>query len=174
MDPKHDPVVQMVGCQDRLLAYVSGMVPDFAVAEDIIQDLAIEISAHRERYSPDRPFYPWARGIARNLVKRHYAAQSRARVITVEDLDVLADAMEEKELEEDQWRDRARAMRSCLEELSPANRKLMTSRYASNRKGRSLESEFRKTGNALRVSLFRIRSFLRSCIERHLAVEGVS
>jgi RNA polymerase sigma factor (sigma-70 family) len=74
--------------------------------EDVVQDVLLSVHAVRATYDPTRPFIPWLLAILRNRLAddaRRYG-RSRAREVSVEDLDVTfsaAGANPEQELTRD-------------------------------------------------------------------------
>jgi RNA polymerase sigma factor (sigma-70 family) len=142
------------------------MLPDYTTAEDIFQDLAAEIGRNRDRYDETRDFAPWAKGIARNLVKRYYKKRKRSRVSFVEDLEYLSNAADEIGDDDSSWESKRRALQVCIGKLSTKNRRLITARYGRNLSGNNLARKFGATEGSLRVTLHRIRESLRDCIRR--------
>lgn len=60
-----------------LLRHVTYMVMDSAVAEDLVQEAFAIAFANIEKYDPRSPFSAWVRGIAHNLVRKHWRKHRR-------------------------------------------------------------------------------------------------
>lgn len=60
--------------QPTVSAYIHALVGDHTVRDEVLQEVALAILEHFDRYDSARPFLPWATTIARNAV-----ADSRLR-----------------------------------------------------------------------------------------------
>jgi len=143
------------------------MVRDFDAAEDLFQDTVVEILGSADRFDPSREFLPWANGIARNVVRRHYKRLSRRRVspVEVDNLEYLGNLMAE-DRGADAWEEERRALRYCLERVDSRNRRLLALRYQENLKGGKLAESVNLSEKSVRTILHRVRNALRRCIER--------
>ena len=54
--------------QPTVSAYIHALVGDRTVRDEILQEVALSILEHFDRYDHARPFLPWATTIARNAV----------------------------------------------------------------------------------------------------------
>jgi len=154
--------------QDALMAVIAAMTRDFEVAEELFQETVLEITRSAERYDDSRDFLRWAKGIARHMVLRHWAAQKRRPASIEQDaLLAIADALQE-EPDPDVWEREKSALRLCLTRLSEKHRRLFQSRYAQNLKGPALAEQVGLSAQSLGKTLMRIRGLLRECIRRRL------
>lgn len=64
-------------CFDALMRHVSYMVFDVSLAEDLVQEAFVTAFGSIDRYEPQASFLAWVRGIAQNLVRRHWWSSSR-------------------------------------------------------------------------------------------------
>lgn len=148
-----------------IMAVIVAMIPNFNDAEDVFQDTIMEIIQNKDRYDSTRPFLPWAKGIARNMARRYYVRRTRVEEpVTPETLDILADVVVE-DSEEEYWTKAMERLHICMGRLSSRNRKLLLLRYGKNLKGNSLAHEVGLSDKSIRTTLFRLREFLRKCIE---------
>jgi RNA polymerase sigma-70 factor len=148
-----------------IMAVIVAMIPNFNDAEDVFQDTMLEIIRNKDRYDNSRPFLPWAKGIARNMARRYYAKRARIEEPLVsESLDILGDIIAE-ESEDEYWAKAMERLHICMGRLSTRNRKLLLLRYGKNLKGNSLARKVGLSDKSIRTTLFRLREFLRKCIE---------
>ncbi len=105
------------------------MVGDAAVAEDLLQEMAILMTRKRESVDEDCKFVAWARQIAVNLVRDWRKKLARGKVQTFDDdvLEAVADTFEGTA--ESAWDDRRDALRICAEKLTEKDRILLRRRY---------------------------------------------
>lgn len=174
----HDPAAeqrrQLASCwlqaQPAVSAYVWSMVYNEQDAEDVIQDVAEDVAAHFDRYNPDRPFLPWALGIARFKVIDYYRRrQSDRHVFLSESVETLAQAYVDIEPE---MSDRRVAMRTCIRGLSEKARRLLSLRYDQEQSPVEIAQSLDTTPGYIRVALNRVRKVLHTCIEKTLRREA--
>lgn len=61
----------------RLLKHVSYLTGDVSAAEDLVQETFAQAVASLGRYDGRAPFLAWLRGIAQNLVRKHWRSGGR-------------------------------------------------------------------------------------------------
>lgn len=176
--PRQDPVLseelaaRWVRAQPILTAYLTSMVGDLSIAEDIAQEVAVAATRQYDRAQHDRPFMPWVFGIARNQVAMHLRTKYRQHV--------LFDSAVVDEIEaafvrvSPEVSDRRSALAECLEQLSPKARQLVELRYTQGTKPQQIAAKLGTTANTVSVSLSRIRKTLGDCVSRRLARGGKS
>jgi len=64
-------------CQSMLRAYVRACVPNWADAQDVVQDTLLDAFLGLPRFDKARPFEPWLRAICRNRVRKHWRRWGR-------------------------------------------------------------------------------------------------
>jgi RNA polymerase sigma-70 factor (ECF subfamily) len=79
-------------CFPDLMRHVSYMVFDVSLAEDMVQEAFVIAFGSIDRYVPTASFVAWVRGIAQNLVRRHWRKSARrqrahARLEVVRDVE---------------------------------------------------------------------------------------
>ncbi len=154
--------------RSRILAVIVTMVQDFELAEDLFQETVMEILKSEDRYDPSRSFVPWACGIAKNVVRRHWRRQQNGPptgvTAMIEDL-----AMVCTEGDDDQWRQELKALRRCVQKLPSRMQQLLLLRYGHNIKGRELADSVSIRIGSIRTTLARLRGDLRGCIRSKVA-----
>jgi RNA polymerase sigma-70 factor, ECF subfamily len=61
----------------RLLRHVGYLTGDASVAEDLVQECFAQALAGLARYDARAPFFAWLRGIALNIVRKHWRTRGR-------------------------------------------------------------------------------------------------
>ena len=154
--------------RSRILGLIVAMVRDFELAEDLFQETVLEILKCQEQFDPTRSFGPWACGIARNVVRRHWRRQSSQPASglaeIIEDLAAIS-----TEGDDDKWRHERIALRRCLQKVPGRMRQLLLLRYGHNFKGRELAERAAYRQGSIRNTLARLRRSLRQCIETQTA-----
>lgn len=157
-----------------LLAYAYGLLRDWALAQDVVQDSIVVVSTKWQTFRHGTSVRAWARGIVR--LKAYEAIRKRKREAPVEE-DVLMKIVDERmdaycdRIQPDELNRRTQALTECLGRLNEQSRSIITKFYWNKRSCEQLSILVGKTNNALRLQLSRLRQKLRLCVERRLSVE---
>ena len=157
-----------------LMRYVLAATGQPATTEDLVQDTLRIAYEHRDRFRPGTNLGAWLRGVARNVLHRHFRKLKKAPVLTGDVADALDKLCGEQEhvFADDEWQEqRIRAMRGCLAELSFKARRMFTERYARRRSANQLAGQFAMTVSAVNVMIFRVRGVLARCIKQRLKAQ---
>jgi RNA polymerase sigma-70 factor (ECF subfamily) len=162
-------VALLLSHRAMLLGYVVSIVRDPDLAEDVFQNAAVVILDKAAAVAGD-DFPAWARRVAR--LEALAALRKRKRAPELLDPSVL-------ELLEDHWRagDGApaparKALRECVERLSPYARQLIRLRYVEELSAQDVAERLNRSPNTIYVALSRTYRHLADCVERRLAREG--
>lgn len=157
--------------QPVVAAMVVGAVVDFQHAEDLVSQVAETVVMKFGDYDRSRPFVPWALGIARNVVLRHYERRAGDRLVFFDErtLGALAVAQEEVAGEA---AERLALMRQCLAEVKGKTRRVMEMRYLHGLKPAAIGRALDMTSNAVWVMLHRGREAVARCVQVKLATSS--
>ena len=157
-----------------LLSYIHALVRDGNVAEDIFQDVGVQVLKKEQTPAESRQFAAWCRGIARNLVLHHWRSKERSPVIVSERLlDALDLAYEESNPASELSKQRSIALADCLRSLPDHSREVVKMRYFEGLTSDQIGERVGRSAVAVRKMLSRIRGQLEECIEGRLATGGV-
>jgi RNA polymerase sigma-70 factor (ECF subfamily) len=158
--------------QAHIRAYIAGLgVPRHDV-DDIAQDVYVELYRFSDRIPPEIPPKQWLKGIARNLCMNYFRRTSRRQRLQREALiEIFLQAEREQTtvLSEGPVR---QALDGCCEKLSPESQRLLALRYGEELPSHQIAERVHSTAEAVRIALFRIRTALKACIGKSLALEG--
>lgn len=155
--------------QGQLKAFALALYPNFAVAEDVLQEVFLAVTAKAAEFEPGTNFPAWAKAIVRFKV-----LEARRRLhqpeLSDETLNALAASCP------DDWaEDRRLAMLTqCMKTLAPQARELLRLRYHGEHSPAHIAKILDRTANSVNVALAKARSALRACLDRRLRQEGVS
>lgn len=159
----------------RLGAFVGGLLRDAHAAEDVIQEVWVRLAAEVEKGTVIENQPAWCRGVARNLILKHWRTQQTAKVVADS---VVMEAFlaqvetafsEADENADDEWQRRQQALDDCVAALPEKSRRMLSLRYEARK---SIEEVARTTGqsfDAVTKSLYRLRQALTDCVERKLS-----
>ncbi len=162
-------VAQITKCQRQLHAFILSMVWNPADADDVLQETNLVLWEKVAEFDAAQPFLPWAMRFAQfqamAWLKRH--RRQTERLVFDDDLaKLLAD---EAVREEPAFDARQHALASCLQKLTPEQRKLIARRYEPGSSVNAMAEAANSTAKAVSDKLRRIRQALLKCIEKTIA-----
>ena len=150
----------------RLRGLILSLVPNWADADDIAQEVRIRLWEQFDDYDPAKDFGAWARTIAYYQVLTHREKQSRRHGMISDRLVELV--AEEVAAISDELDAAGQALKDCFEKLPQAKRDLLLHYYSDERTTREIAAELGRTFDATRQAILRTRSTLRDCVEEAL------
>lgn len=150
--------------QHAVRACLAVRLSDPHEAEDLAQEVFVTAFTRLREFDSERPFGPWLRGIALNLLRNH-ARKFRPRAIGGdEELTALVDQRVAMECDSSQESALLSALRECLEGIQGPSRELLRLRYGEENSVRQLSARLRRGYSALTMQLHRLRELLARCI----------
>ncbi len=168
MAADQDVLVRLLLAQRAmLLGYISSLVRDDHLAEDLFQDVSLVILKKGGELAEPSGFAPWARKIARlevlNALRKREKAPRPLDAAVLDLVDGEWDAGDRKaSLAVD-------ALKSCLERLSSKARRLVELRYGEGVGGKDLAGRLAQPLNTVYVALARVHRALSECVKGRLA-----
>jgi RNA polymerase sigma-70 factor (ECF subfamily) len=145
----------------RIFGFALKRLADPAEAEDVTQEVFLQIHRCLASFQGRSTLLTWMFGIAHNQVCRRFRRKS-APIVSIDDDDALE--LRAEDCPPDRQVEAARVLRHCVEavetELSPAQRKVFHLKYVENRSNRSIAKHLGKSNQAVKISLFRSRKTL--------------
>jgi RNA polymerase sigma-70 factor (ECF subfamily) len=152
--------------QNRLRSVLSFYCHSAEEIEEFTQDAFVEGFTHIDRFDPSRPFFPWLRTIAVNILRMELRRKDREKRLGAVYLRRVQMARVEVPGAEEREASDALALDHCLEKLSPRNSRLIEEKYRRGRSYGELADMFGAAEDALRTRMLRIRQKLKQCIRR--------
>ena len=167
-DERGEQYLRLLGQHEgRLLGFILSLVPNWADAEDIAQEVKIRLWKQFDGYDPTKDFGAWARTIARYMVLAFRERQSRQnRLVSSRFVELVAEeaAAISEDLDAEQ-----QALKDCFEKLPEAKRELLYLRYYPGRQTvQEIAAKLGRTYEATRKAILRARMALADCIEETL------
>jgi len=157
--------------QSTVTAYVASVVRDRHHVEDVVQEVASAIAMQVDRYEVERPFLPWALGIAHNQIHKYLRTRRRDRLVFDDELLARRAAAHMEPAEGGAAR--KAALHDCIQRLSDERKKLLERRYFDRVAVQELADGLGRTQGAVSMLLLRMREQLANCIRKHLAADTV-
>lgn len=171
IDRREEVQKQFLKNYSLLRGFVCGLVPDLQQAEDILQDVFVEVTRKSGDFQPGTDFPAWARAFARNKVYEFWRKSRRRHLLLCpEALDAV---VRDAEVLDDTWAARRKALAECIEEVAPKARQILKLRYRQGVAPADIARRLSWTVAAVYTALSKVRKFLRDCTGRRLASEEI-
>ena len=138
-------------------------------AEDLAQEAFIVAYKKLEDFDQNKPFGPWVRTIALNLLRNY---MRKHKPIFMGDMAALDDLVQGK-LEggaflqdEDE---RLEALKGCIKKLTGSMKELITLRYLEDRSVKELTEKYDSSHSTITMRLHRIREKLHKCVVSNIS-----
>lgn len=141
-------------------------------ADDLAQEAFIVAFRKIKEFEPGRPFGPWLRAIAFNLLRNFWAKHRAEPVGHSEELSLLVDERIGINYSEKNELNTLQTLRECMGKLDASMRKLVELRYHEDLPLSELTRTLNVNHSTLTMRLHRLRVALKQCIEGRIG--GVS
>lgn len=170
-DSRTREFVQLLGAHDgRLHAYILSLVPNWADAHEIAQDVRLRLWEQFDQYDPHGDFGAWARTIAyyQVLAFRKTSSRQHAR-LSSQFIEAIA---QHPGHANDLGEARYEALMACLQAFSDSQRELLMRYYSGNQSIRQIAEATDRSFHGLRQRVLRLRKALAKCVTGRLTQEG--
>jgi RNA polymerase sigma-70 factor (ECF subfamily) len=151
-----------------LSSYVLSLVRDPHTAEDVLQDVAVNLIQKFDSFDGG-DFDSWARQVARWHVLNVWRSRSRyRRVLKDTALSALDAAYQRSKGLHSGWEAQKDAVSQCLEKLRSPVREILELRYAQGRSLAEIGERQKKGVKAIHMSLSRAMDWLAECARGRL------
>jgi RNA polymerase sigma-70 factor (ECF subfamily) len=155
--------------QKRIYGFILAMVPNYADAEDLFQQVVMIMCRRFGDFEPGTSFLAWALQIARYELNNIRKTQRRSRVqFSSQTMDMLFEQACRQVSGIDQ---RIGVLEECLKKLEPADRALVYRRYEQGMKIKEIAQQVGRSVYSLYRGFNRIHLFLRHCVNTQLEAE---
>jgi RNA polymerase sigma-70 factor, ECF subfamily len=155
----------------RLMGFIFSLVPHWADADDIAQEVKLCLWNEFDDYDPGKDFGAWARTIAyyqiltyrkkrQKQLRRSEAINPKLMELIAADVARLSDELDAAQ----------RSLKKCFDKLPEAKRELLM-RYYSDEVTRDIAASTGRTADATRQAIVRARLALRKCVDETLRKE---
>ncbi len=159
--------------QARLRALVALTVPGRDDVYDIVQEAFIDAWRGLATFDQSREFAPWLRSVCRHRMHKFLRARAgqRRRELALVDEALLETAPPE----ETGWDSAPRlvtALRTCLDSLDEAHRRLLSLRFHDAVPVKDIAAQLGKSANGISMTLIRLKAALQKCMAARVADPG--
>ncbi len=154
--------------EERTKAFIYSLLPNWADAEDIAQEVRLKLWEQFDRYDPSKDFGAWSRTIAHFHVLAFRKRARRRPQLSPESIDLVAETFN---AETERLEARASVLQKCIEILTETQRGLLLRCYRGGETIRQVAERIGRSYEAVRKSVLRTRQDLAKCVERELKRE---
>ncbi|MGB2985639.1 MAG: sigma-70 family RNA polymerase sigma factor [Phycisphaerae bacterium] len=143
---------------------------DRDAADDLLQQTCHEAARHRRMPNDDTECEAWLRGIARNLIRRHWRQAKRQRGrLPLQDAELsrqLVEDLESRPLPADVMirEESARQLLLAVTSLPASEQRLVFAFYFQGRSQADIAGEFGISAKSVETRLYRVRNRLRAIL----------
>jgi RNA polymerase sigma-70 factor, ECF subfamily len=162
--------------QDALTSYGYALLQDWALAQDAVQETFIVLQKKHAEFRPGANVFTWARQILRFEALNILRQRGRESYMVDEDLVALIDAQFEEHLNTDalaRLEQQKIALQHCMSRLDNDSLDLLLGFYRERLRCEQLANARRRSVNAIRLALSRIRARLRECVRHRLTLSDL-
>jgi RNA polymerase sigma-70 factor (ECF subfamily) len=162
--------------RDALLSYAYGMLRNWNLAEDVVQEAYLVVMNKWQDLTNETGIFLWVRQIVH--FKTLEAIRTRGRETSTPDqelLDLVEHAMKENldDHQAEQQRLMSMSLRECMSRLNQFNLNLLAGFYWQQESCETLADRHGRSVNAIRLMLSRLRDKLRTCLSKRLESQGI-
>lgn len=161
----HTAAVQglFVQFQPAIRGYILAMIPDFASADDVMQETFLVVTRKSATFEIGTSFPAWVKSIARfKCLEAIRARHKRFECLSDEVLEALGAESEGFRSDTDE---RLVHLAHCLDQLAPQARRSIDFRYRNDHLPPEIAGLMGCTVQSVNVTLSRARAFLRDCVK---------
>ena len=176
--PVSDPWIEGALQQNSrwLKAYLLAATGKYHVTEDLMQEVFCIAMENRTKFDPAYTLGAWLRGIAKNVLRRHFREVRNGRLIVsldaLDGLDLAVDDLAAEDSAPTVLERYEHALRNCLQKLAARSRRLVELHYLDGLSLLDVASQTGLTLSNVGVLLFRSRQALRQCVAAQIDSEG--
>ncbi len=162
--------------QGMLMTYLRAVIRNPSVIDDLFQETMLVAWQKLEEYDRTRPFGPWLRGIAANLVMAHFRkSKNDIMILQGETLEYLSKQLQHiSERPGDTWEEKITALKNCIDALPDNNRQAINLRYLEDNPVQKIAAESETTVETIKKRLQRARAQLLDCLRRKKVVMEIT
>ena len=145
-----------------------------ALVDDMAQDTFLIAYRRIDTFEAGRPFYPWLKGIAVNVMRGKARKMKAMPMAAPEAFEAQLARLAAEQAEQAGDSDLIAYLRDCVSRLGDKAKRMINARYFGGTSVIQMAADSGSTPKAVAQALVRIRRGLRQCIERHVGREKLA
>lgn len=171
-DKKTDSFLKLlIPNQKRIFSYIVTLIPNYADAEDVMQEVAGVLLKKYSDYTPNTDFVAWALTITKFKVYEYYKTKKREKQrLSNETIRILD---KESSSQSSDFDSNLEAVKKCIAKLNANDYDLIQMRYELDQNVKNISARFGRSMQSIYRNLSRVHNILLRCIHRQLHEEGL-
>lgn len=154
--------------KSQIYGFILRLIPNRTIADDLMQETTLIMWEKFDQFEPGTNFPAWGIQIARLKILQYRSAAKKSPVhFSQEVFNSLAGP---EQTQEDQEKEKIKALETCLRKLSKRDHKLIQLRYSEKQKIKKIALNLGWPSGKTYKLMAKIHYLLKECIERHLSV----
>ncbi|QDT98913.1 sigma-70 family RNA polymerase sigma factor [Gimesia aquarii] len=163
-------VVVFTANEQRIRRFLRTLLPNQSDLDDVAQNVAIRLWQRFPNYDIDRPFLPWALGVATNVVSEYRRNVKRQPMLfSPEVVEQMREQFLESELIKRSQVEIDDYLKLCLERLASRSREIVHRRYIDGSSVETIASTMEMTIDAIYKQLARSYQRLADCLRHQIS-----
>ena len=152
----------------QVYAYLLSLVPNWADADEILQETNIRLWDQFDQFNPETDFGAWARSVAHYQVLTFRKRVSRERMRFSQEFVDAVQAQYDASQSESTDDERRDALADCIEKLSLGQQEMLRATYSQEHSIKDVAERLERPVSAVYKALSRIRRALYECVSNSL------
>jgi RNA polymerase sigma-70 factor, ECF subfamily len=153
--------------QAYVIGYIRLFINNEADMKDVLQETAIIAFKKFDKYDKNKPFSNWVIGIARYEILSKRKKYAKNKIFYYGELiETISDVYVEMA---DEISNKVNVLRKCIKQLDEKSHKLLKLRYSQSLRIKKIAERWNLKPVTIRVRLNRLRTSLKTCINKHLS-----
>lgn len=170
-DRRNSEFLTLLGRHEfQVATCVHALVPSWHDAEDIIQEVRLQLWREFDTFQPGTDFAAWARTIARYAVRKHVTTSQRKPLLLSGDVENVLMARIARTPKQQADR-RLQMLAECVRKLGSDAVDLLRRCYIEKQKIKDIATELGRSLGGTYQAISRVRRELLGCVREHLRQE---
>jgi RNA polymerase sigma-70 factor (ECF subfamily) len=159
--------------QEVIRAYITTLLPNYQDVNDVLQDVNVKLWEKQSTFELGTNFGAWACTMARYSAMSYRSKLKRQSWLLFSDelVEKLAEPISDH-VDAGYLQGKRTALHHCLKKLKPKDQELLKVRYHEDTSVAEHAENIGGSAKSLRVTLYRIRVALKTCVESREFREG--
>lgn len=152
--------------QSKIYGFIMRLLPNYAIADDIMQDTLIIMWQKFPNFRQGSDFYAWSKQIVRFKVMDYIKNNKKRSMVNFSE-----DVIEKLSVEEYSNASQTvydEALHNCIDKLKGSSRELIRMRYAGEMKIQQIAAKLDATYSSVAKQMSRIHHSLKKCVVKTL------
>ena len=155
--------------EERIFGFILKLLPNFSLAEDIMQDTMMIMWRKFEEFEEGTCFAAWGMQIARYKIMEFHQQNKKHVVVRFNDEILGRLTTEDSDSSSGSKNRYLEALHGCVNKLQQQNREIIALRYLKEMSSKQISEQIGVSTNVIYKSIAKIHYLLQQCVEKTLS-----